>query len=248
MPAFAPLQWIVAIVAAAGVGIGKGGLAGIGLVAVVLFAFLFGARESTGVVLPMLLLGDLCALTMLHQHVRWDYVRKMLPPACVGVLIGVGLMGVVDDAAFRPLIGGIILVLSVLQFARMQRPGWFGNVPHNRWFSWAMGLVTGITSMLANAAGPIFALYALAVSLPKFEMVGTSAWLFFIINAFKVPFSLSLDVIQPRTLLFNALMAPIVIAGVFGGRWLITRLPQHLFDVLLLAFAAVAALRLIGLL
>jgi uncharacterized membrane protein YfcA len=246
MPAFTPWQWLLAVIAALGVGIGKGGLTGIGLVSVVLFALLFGARESTGVVLPLLLVGDLCALTMLRQHVRWDYVRRMLPAACVGIVIGVGLMGIVNDAAFRPLIGWIILTLAVLQFARMQRPDWFGDVPHNRWFAWTMGLATGITSMLANAAGPIFALYALAVSLPKFEMVGTSAWLFFIINALKLPLSASLGIINVRSLMFNAAMSPIVVGGVFGGRWVVTHLPQRIFDNLLLAFAAIAALRLVG--
>ena len=79
-------------------------------------------------------------------------------------------------------------------------------------------------------------------------MVGTSAWLFLIINALKVPFSLGLGLITPQTLLLNLVLAPIVVVGVFSGRWLITRLPQQLFDGMLLAFAAIAALRLIGML
>ena len=119
-------------------------------------------------------------------------------------------------------------------------------MPHNRWFAWGMGLLAGVTTMLANAAGPIFALYALAVALPKFEIVGTSAWFFFIINSFKVPFSLGLGLIHGQTLLLNLILSPAIIAGVFGGRWIMTRIPQRLFDEFLLAFAAIAALRLIG--
>jgi uncharacterized membrane protein YfcA len=109
-----------------------------------------------------------------------------------------------------------------------------------------MGLLAGVTTMLANAAGPIFGLYALSVSLPKFQIVGTSAWLFFLLNVFKVPFSVGLGLIHGRTLLFNLVMAPVILAGVLGGRWLVHRLPQRTFDGFLLAFAAVAALRLIG--
>jgi hypothetical protein len=82
MPDFTPFQWLLAIVAAAGLGIGKAGLAGMSMVHVVIFALLFGARDSTGVVLPMLLVGDVCAVMAYHQHARWDYVRRMLPPAC----------------------------------------------------------------------------------------------------------------------------------------------------------------------
>ena len=194
----------------------------------------------------MLIVGDICAVTVLHQHARWDYVRRMLLPTCLGVVIGWALMGRVTDAMFRPIIGWVILMLAAMQFARMLRPRWFGDVPHNRAFAWAMGLLAGITTMLANAAGPIFGLYALAVGLPKFEIVGTSAWFFFIVNSFKVPFSLGLGLIHGQTLLFNLVMTPVILAGVFGGRWLTHRLPQRLFDGFLLAFAAIAALRLIG--
>jgi uncharacterized membrane protein YfcA len=242
-----PLQWILAFAAAASMGVSKGGLAGLGLLHVAVFAFLFGARDSTGIVLPMLLVGDVCAVTALHQHARWDYVRRMLPPACAGIVVGASLMRSVNDSAFRPLTGWIILSLALVQLARMQRPDWFGGVPHSRWFAWGMGLLAGIATMLANAAGPIFALYALSVSLPKFEIVGTSAWFFFIINAFKVPFSLGLGLIHRETLLLNLALSPAIVAGVFCGRWIITHIPQRLFDAFLLAFAAIAALRLIGL-
>jgi uncharacterized membrane protein YfcA len=109
-----------------------------------------------------------------------------------------------------------------------------------------MGLAAGITTMLANAAGPITALYLLAISLPKFELVGTSAWLFFVINCFKVPFSVALGLIHRDTLLLNAALIPAILCGLFAGRWLVTRLPQRLFDTLLLAFAGFAAARMLG--
>ena len=246
LPDFTPLQWALAVLAAFGMGIAKGGLAGISLMHVVILAFLFGARDSTGVVLPMLIVGDICAVGMLRQHTRWDYVRRMLPPACIGVVIGWALMGRVSDATFKPIIGWVILSLALMQLARMVRPDWFAHVPHNRLFAWGMGLLAGVATMLANAAGPIFGLYALAVGLPKFEIVGTSAWFFFILNSFKVPFSLGLGLIHAQTLLFNLAMAPVIVIGVFSGRWLTHQLPQRLFDSFLLAFAAIAALRLIG--
>ena len=110
-----------------------------------------------------------------------------------------------------------------------------------------MGLLAGVTTMVANAAGPIMALFLIAVSLPKLELVGTSAWFFFVINCLKVPFSVQLGLIHPGTLLLNAVLVPAIGAGLVAGRWCVTRIPQRLFDALLLAFAAIAALRLIGL-
>ena len=241
-------EWGLAIVAAAGIGIGKSGLAGMSLVHVLIFAFLFGARESTGVVLPMLLIGDVCAVSIFHQHARWDYVRRMLPPAGAGVVIAAVIMRSLSEAVYKPIIGITILTLTGLQVVRLYKPQWFGRVPHSRWFAWTIGLIAGGATMLANAAGPIFTIYCLAVALPKFELVGTSAWFFFIINAFKVPFSIALGLIHGETLALNAILSPAILAGIFAGRWLTTNIPQRLFDGLLLAFAAAAALRLMGVL
>jgi uncharacterized protein len=246
LPHLTPPQWALAVAAATGIGIGKSGIAGMSLVHVLIFAFLFGARESTGVVLPMLLVGDVCAVRIFHQHARWDYVRRMLPPACLGVIVAALIMRGLSESVYKPLIGVTILTLTILQVARMYRPEWFGTVPHARWFAVTIGLVAGGATMLANAAGPVIAIYCLAVGLPKFELVGTSAWFFFIINLFKVPFSFALGLIHGGTLLLNAILSPAIVAGIFIGRWLTAHIPQRLFDGLLLAFAAIAALRLIG--
>jgi uncharacterized protein len=239
-------EWILAVVAAFGVGIGKAGLSGTSMFHVLIFAFLFGARASTGVVLPLLLVGDVAAVRTFHQHARWDYVRRILPPACLGVVVAAWFMRDLDETLYRPVIGWVTLTLSILQFVRMYRPGWFGNVPHARWFAWTMGILAGAATMLANAAGPVFAIYLIAVGLPKMEFVGTSAWFFFIINLFKVPFSIALGLIRGQTLMLNLILAPAVLVGVLAGRWLLQRIPQRLFEHMLLGFAVLAALRLIG--
>jgi uncharacterized membrane protein YfcA len=246
VPSLNVAEWLLAIVGALGIGIGKAGLGGMSLVHVLIFAFLFGAKESTGVVLPMLLFGDVAAVRAFHQHARWDYMRRMLPPACIGVIIAAWFMRGLSESVYKPIIGGIILALTALQIARMQRPDWFGNVPHAPAFAWTLGLLAGAATMLANAAGPIFAIYCLAVALPKMELVGTSAWFFLLVNAFKVPFSIGLGLIHGQTLLLNGLLVPAVMAGLLAGRWLTHHIPQRLFDLSLLAFAALAALRLIG--
>jgi uncharacterized protein len=100
--------------------------------------------------------------------------------------------------------------------------------------------------MLANAAGPIVALYLLALALPKLALVATSAWLFLAINSFKLPFSyLALDLISAETLWINLALAPAIPLGMACGAWCVKRINQQLFDGLLLAFTFVAALRMI---
>lgn len=246
LPDLTPFQWLLAIVAATGIGVAKAGFAGVGFIHIMVFALLFGPRQSTGVILPMLIVADICAVVAFRQQARWDHLRRMLPPACIGVGLGSLLMRGLSDRAFGPLIGWIIIALIVMQVIRMSRPEWFGRAPHTRLFAWSTGLVAGVTTMLANAAGPIIALFALAVGLPKFELVGTSAWFFLVMNIFKVPFSFGLGLIEGPTLLLNAVLVPAIFCGIAFGRWLTHVIPQALFDRLMLTFAAVAALRLIG--
>lgn len=232
-------------IAAACVGVSKSGLAGVSMVHVLAFAHVFGARASTGVLLPLLIVGDLLAVRMLGRHAQWGYIRKLLPPSMVGVVLGTWFMSVTNEQAFRPMIGGVILALTILQTVRLWRPKWFEAVPHSTVFAISMGIVAGMTTMIANAAGPVIALYLLAVSLPKDQFVGTSAWFFLVLNVSKIPFSAYLGLIDGWSLLIDASLAPLVWMGLAFGRKIVRKLAQRWFDALLLVFTGIAALRLL---
>jgi uncharacterized protein len=247
MPDLSLANWLLAILAALGVGISKSGFAGVSLVHVLVMAHIFGDKASTGVVLPMLIMGDIGAVVAFKRHAVWRHVGRTLPIACIGVAIGTWLMAkVVPESAYKPFIGWTVLVLVILQVWRMLRPSVFENVPHSWAFAAAMGLLAGITTMMANAAGPVMGMYFLAVGLPKYQFTGTSAWFFLLINVYKVPFSGSLGLIRVDTLLFNFALLPAVIVGLFFGRWLLSHVSQRLFDGLILTFAALVALWRIG--
>jgi uncharacterized membrane protein YfcA len=245
LPDFTPAQWLLAGLAAFCIGFSKSGFPGSGLVTVIVMAHLFGARESTGALLPMLICGDLLSVRVYHQHARWALIRRMLPPTAAGVVAGWLLMQWMPAAAFRPAIGWIVLVMVLLQAARRWRPQWYAGVPHSRGFAHSMGAATGVSTMLANAAGPVMGLYFIALATPKFELVGTSAWFFLIVNLFKVPFSAQLGLIHGMTLLFNLLLLPLIALGIFAGRKLMPFVSQSLFEALLLGFATIAAMRMI---
>lgn len=239
-------EWLLLGLGAMGVGVSKSGLSGVSMVHVLVFAFVFGARVSTGILLPLLIIGDLCAVWLVGRAALWDCVRRLIWPALLGVVFGWLLLDRLNEGAFRPFIGSTILLLSAGQLLRMWRPEWLGRVPHEAWFVWMMGILTGVTTMLANAAGPIVALYLLAIALPKDKLVATGAWFFLLLNLCKVPFSLNLGLINLSSLLLNLSLAPCVFVGLLGGRWVVRRIPQRSFETLLLFFTAVAAIRLIG--
>ena len=116
---------------------------------------------------------------------------------------------------------------------------------HRTPFALSMGVTTGITTMMANAAGPVAALYMTAVNLPKMQFIATSAFLFLIVNLIKAPFSASQGLITWETLVFNVRCVPFIAIGVFGGRWIIHRISQRMFELCVLVFSIIAALRLI---
>lgn len=245
LPDFTALEWALAVLAATGIGVSKSGLPGVSLLHVVLFAQLFPGLRSTGVVLPMLIVGDIGAVLLFRRHAQWNHVFRTLPPALVGVGIGWACMRAWPGLNWNPVIGGIVAGLAVLQLVRNWRPDLLSDMPNARGFAWTMGLLAGITTMVANAAGPVMGLYLLAVALPKDAFVGTSAWFFLLINVLKVPFSAQLGFIEPATLAFNALLIPVILSGLILGRALVAKVPQKVFDSLILAFAIVASLKLI---
>jgi uncharacterized membrane protein YfcA len=94
--------------------------------------------------------------------------------------------------------------------------------------------------MVANAAGPIMIIYLLAMRLPKLIFMGTSAWYFFTLNLFKVPFSYSLGLINADSLPISLALAPVPIAGALTGRVLIHRINQQVFEMLALVLTLIA--------
>jgi len=237
--------WLMLAIAAFGIGVTKSGFSGVSMVHVILFASVFGARDSTGIVLPMLIAGDLFAMSIYGKHANWQYVRRMFPPALIGVTVGWLFMMLLDERYFRPLIGVIILGLTLLQIIRLWKEDWLADVPHAAWFAWSMGGLVGLTTMLANAAGPVFGLYLLAIRLPKMEFVGTAAWFFLLLNCIKIPFSWSLGLIRLDTLALNVMLMPLIALGLWLGTLVVKRIPQKLFDSLILLFTGIAALRML---
>jgi uncharacterized protein len=234
-------NWLLLALAAFGIGITKSGFSGVSLVHVLIFAYVFGAKASTGVVLPMLIVGDTMAMLMFGQHADWGYVRRMFPPAIVGVVVAWLLMDVMSESYYRPTIGCIILGLALVQLARMFREDWFTKVPHSKLFAWGMGILVGITTMLANAAGPVFGIFLIAIGLPKKEFVGTAAWFFLLLNVVKIPFSWNLGLIRSDTLALNVIFLPLIWLGLKAGSNLVKKINQRGFEAGIIILAVISA-------
>lgn len=243
-----PWQWALAILAAALVGLSKTGIAGLGILVVSVFALLIpSTKQSSGIVLPLLILGDLVAVLAYRRHTQWSHLWRLFPWTALGVLVGYFAMGRINDHQARVLIGLIVCAMVALHLWRRWRTarGADAGDEHGIGFAITVGVLAGFTTLVANAAGPLMAIYLLAMRLPKMEYVGTGAVFFMLLNWFKVPFMVDLGLITVDSLKFNAILAPAVLVGAWFGKWLLPRIDQKLFEFLALLLSAAAGVKLL---
>lgn len=177
-----PLEWALSVFAAISIGMAKAGFGGLGMLAILIMARVLPPRESTGAILPMLILADIFAVHTYRAHAKGILVLKMIPPALVGIICGWLLMPHIPTQAFGRFIGWLTLALVLLVLVQKFAPRWTNFAVEHPGIAWPFGWLAGSTTMLANAAGPVMTVYLLACRLPKFEFVGTAAWFFFVIN------------------------------------------------------------------
>ena len=222
-------------------GMGKSGLKGMGVIIVTLMALVFGAKASTGILMPMMITADVFAVIYYHRHTQWKFLKKLLPMMIVGVLFGVYWGNDISEVLFKQIMAFFILA-TVLVMIWMDRTKTFG-IPKHWAFSSSMGLLSGVTSMIGNLAGSFTSIYLLAIRLPKNEFIGTAAWLFFIINVFKLPFHIFVwKTVSKETLTLNLLLSPAILIGFYLGIRLVKIINNNLYRKLVLIVTALGAL------
>lgn len=79
------------------------GIQGLSLLAVPMMAVTFGAKPSTGLILPILCLADLMAVWYYRRIAEWQYVLKLLPSALVGFAVALFVDKLVPPTEFKHL-------------------------------------------------------------------------------------------------------------------------------------------------
>jgi len=236
------LDFVLAFLAAFILGLGKAGVKGLGVVIVTIMAIVFGGKASTGVLIPLMILADIFAVIYYHRHTQWKYLGKLLPMMAVGVLLGVWWGNDISEVVFKQVMAVFILVTVVIMFWMDRRKSPVG-IPRHWVFSSGMGLLSGITSMIGNLAGSFANIYFLAMRLPKNEFIGTAAWLFFIINVFKLPFHIFVwKTVTKESLMINAILVPGIIVGFFTGIAIVKVINNALYRKFILIVTAIGAI------
>jgi hypothetical protein len=244
------------------IAVSKGGFgSGLGMLSTPVMMQVAPSNVVLPMMLPVLIWCDLLAIRQYPGEWRPRAVWLVAPGALAGIVIGWAILyrlndappefKTANDAWLKLLVGAICLgfvgVWAAGLWLRRRseerapwQPTWLGGT--------IAGLPSGITTMLAHAAGPVYTMYLLPQKLNQREFVGTTVRYFFTFNAVKIPFFMLLPAGTGlnwpvfKSTLWMLALAP---AGVWFGNWLNRRIhPKH-FNYLLYLFLALAGAKLI---
>ncbi len=238
---YSATTWCIILFASFAIGLGKAGLKGIDMLSVTLMAFVFGGKASTGIVLPLLCLSDIAAVSYYNRHAQWNHFWKITPWMIVGILIGIFLGKDMNEIVFRKIMAIIILLTIVIILLMELRKS--TSIPKNPLFVASTGLAAGISTMLGNLAGAFSNLYFLAMRLEKNDFIGTAAWIFLIMNLFKLPFQIFYwKNISIQSIQIDAMLIPALAIGFFSGLKLVNKVKEMHYRKLIIALTLIGSL------
>ncbi|HAH23768.1 MAG TPA: hypothetical protein DCL77_08425 [Prolixibacteraceae bacterium] len=234
-------EWCLIVLCGMLIGMSKVGVPGVSMIVVPALAFIFGAKASTGVLLPILMMADLFGVAYYRRHANWAHLIKVLPWAIVGLLLALWIGKMVNDVQFKNLIAILVFLSVGLMLWQDKRKG-TNLFPDKWWFAASMGILGGFATMIGNVAGPVFAIYLLAMHLPKNSFIGTGAWFFMIINFTKFPLQLFVwHNISSQTLIIDLMTLPAIALGAFIGIKAVKIIPEQTYRGFVIAITVISA-------
>lgn len=224
-----PIFYLLAAPAVILLGLAKGGLAGVGSLALPLMVLVIEPVQAAAILLPILVVQDVVGVWSFRRHLDWYVLGWTIPGATVGILIGYWFAASVSSAGVMALVGSISVAFGAYRLwlgrrstpkARSTSPGWVGSLA---------GVVSGFTSQIAHAGAPPFQLWVLPRGLSRDVLVGTWAVYFAALNWIKVPAFAALGQFTRTNLLTGAVLLPLAIVSTFAGVWLVRRIDGQRF-------------------
>ena len=228
------------------VGFSKGGLGGPVPVAltVPLLTLIIDPQVAVALVLPLLIFADIFALYFYWR--QWDrhYIALMLAPGLIGVLLGALVLDSIDAATLKHVIGSLTLLALAFKLAS-DRLASLAYQPRT-WHGYFAGWASGFGSTLANVGAPPFTTYLLLQ--PKMtprRFVGTTTLFFAVMNLTKVPGFIALELFDYELLLSIAWVFLLIPPAVLVARYLIDRINQQVFELMMMIPLAVLSVYLL---
>lgn len=233
-------NWILIVLSAFIIGLSKAGLKGIDMMNVTIMAIVFGGKASTGIVLPLLCAADVMAVIYYHRHAQWNHFWRLIPWMAAGILLGVYVGKDLNEALFRKIMAVIIiLTVAVMLFLELRKNI---TIPTNKTFVMGMGLISGFATMLGNLAGAFSNIYFLALRMVKNDFIGTAAWVFLVMNFFKLPFQVFYwKNITAASLQTDLYLIPVLAVGFWAGIKIVSVIQNDSYRKVVIALTIIGA-------
>ncbi len=223
------LFWLLASLATLLVGASKGGVPGIGILAVPVLSQVISPVVAAGLLLPIYIVSDIYGLWLYRKSYNLRIIKIVGVAATIGVLIGWAMAQFNNDAVVKLIVGTIGLWYAADIFIQARKKGEVIPKPADvpRGMFW--GTIAGFTSFVAHAGGTPYQMYVLPQKLDKMTYAGTATILFTYINLIKLPPYWLLGQINPGSLKTCLILAPISFFGAWAGYRLTKALPSSWF-------------------
>jgi uncharacterized membrane protein YfcA len=224
-----PVFYLLAVPAVILLGLSKGGLAGVGSLALPMLVLVIDPVQAAAILLPILIAQDIVGVWSFRKHLDWYVLGWTLPGATLGILIGYLFAASVSADAVMALVGSISIAFGAYRLWLDRRPKPTPGVPSPGWVGALAGVASGFTSQIAHAGAPPFQLWVLPRRLPRDMLVGTWAVYFAALNWIKVPAFAALGQFTRTNVLTAAALLPVAIVSTFAGVWLVRRIDGERF-------------------
>ncbi|MFT3671537.1 sulfite exporter TauE/SafE family protein [Aestuariivirga sp.] len=228
MPTADLLFWGLAILATFLVGASKGGVPGVGILAVPLLSQVISPVVAAGLLLPLYCISDWYGLWLYRKNYDVWNIKIMTFASTIGICIGWATARYNSDELVKLMVGligiwyTIDLVLKSRRTVVEPKPA---DVP--RGLFW--GTICGFVSFVAHAGGTPFQMYVLPQRLEKMVYAGTATITFTFVNALKLPPYWMLGQINLQSLETCAWLLPVALFGAWAGFRLTKILPERIF-------------------
>lgn len=219
--------WAMAVLAAALVGLSKGGLPVVGMLGVPVLSLAISPVVAAGLLLPVFVVSDAFGLYAYRREFDRRVVGLVMIGATLGVGIGWATAAVVSERAVTVLVGAIGLAFAgyLLQRRQGARERKRAEVVPGLFWS----TIAGFTSFVSHAGAPPFQVFVLPLGLPKAVFAGTATISFAYVNAIKLIPYYALGQLSVANLRVAAVLVPVAVLAVYGGVRLVRVLPEVLF-------------------
>lgn len=242
MPEYDFISLLLLVAAAILIGFSKTGILGASLPVVAMITYSFDAKVASGFMLTLLIIADIPAVLKYGRFGKPKDMLRLLPPALLGIILGAIVGDWLDEGQFKLLMGLMVLVcLLLILYGQIFKKEI--KAPDNKLFHIIIGVLSGFSSMVGNAAGPIFSLYLISMSFDRNKFIGTAAWFFFTVNLIKLPFHIFMwGTITGTSFKYTLAMVPFILLGAIVGIYLIKRIKEKHFQMAVSFMTALAAL------